>query len=66
MGFIMITILPKWTVTYVRDDDKNDEKTVFVFAETVFQAWGNAMCLLQIVEKTEDFQIKSVNPKYTD
>ena len=62
----MITILPKWTVIYVRDDDKDDEKTAFVFAESVFQAWGNAMCLIQIIEKTEDYQIKSVKPKYAD
>ena len=59
-------ILPRWTVTYVRDDDSKVKKTLFVFGETVFQAWRNGMCLIQIIEKTEDYQIKSVKPKYAD
>jgi len=58
--------LPRWTVTYVRDDNEKDKKELFVFAETVFQAWRNGMCLIQIIEKTEDYQIKSVNPYYAD
>jgi len=55
-------MLPKWTAKYVRKDNKQEEKSVDVFAETVFQAWYNAMCIIQIVEKTEEYEIKSVNP----
>ena len=58
-------MLPKWTATYVRNDNEKKEKTVDVFAETVFQAWYNAMCLIQILEKTEEYTIKSVNPRKT-
>ena len=56
-------MLTKWTAKYVRDDKKEEAKELDVFAETVFQAWYNAMCAIQIIEKTESFTIKSVNPK---
>ena len=56
-------MLPKWTATYVRDDTTGKTKEVDVYAETVFKAWWNAMSVIQILEKTEDFTIKSVNPK---
>ncbi len=55
-------MLPKWKATYVRNDNEQEEKSVDVFAETVFQAWYNAMCTIQILEKTEKYTIKSVNP----
>ena len=55
-------MLPKWTATYVTDNNEQEEKSVEIFAETVFQAWYNAMCIIQILEKTEEYTIKSVNP----
>ena len=55
-------MLPKWKAIYVRNDNEQEEKTVEIFAETVFQAWYNSMCIIQILEKTEDYTIKSVNP----
>ena len=55
-------MLPKWKAKYVRNDNEQEEKSVDVFAETVFQAWYNAMCTIQILEKTEEYTIKSVNP----
>jgi hypothetical protein len=58
-------MLPKWTAIYVRDDDDEKEKTIQVYAETIFQAWYNAMSIIQILEKTEDYSIKSVNPSKT-
>ena len=58
-------MLPKWTAKYVRDDDNEKEKTVEVYAETIFQAWYNAMSIIQILEKTEDYSIKSVKPSNT-
>jgi len=57
-------MLPKWKATYVRNDNEQEEKTLEVFAESVFQAWYNAMCVIQITEKTEEYTIKSVNPSY--
>ena len=59
-------MLPKWTATYVRDDNTQDVKKLDVFAETIFKAWWNAMSVIQILEKTESFTIKSVNPKKSD
>ena len=59
-------MLPKWTATYVRRDDKSDRKQIDVYAETIFQAWYNSMCLIQIIEKTEEFDIKRVIPKRDD
>ncbi len=59
-------MLPKWTAKYVRDDNTQDIKELDVFAETVFKAWWNAMSVIQILEKTESFTIKSVNPKKSD
>ncbi len=59
-------MLPKWTAIYVRDDNTQDIKELDVFAETVFQAWCNAMNVIQIIGKTESFTIKSVNPKKSD
>ena len=56
-------MLPRWTATYIRDDNTQDIKELDVFAETVFKAWWNAMSVIQIIEKTESFTIKSVNPK---
>ena len=58
-------MLPKWTAIYYRSDNEKEFKSVEVFAETVFQAWYNAMCVIQIMEKTEEYQIKSVNPSKT-
>lgn len=58
-------MLPKWTAKYVRNDNEEEEKSVDVFAETVFQAWYNAMCIIQIVEKTDKYSIRSVNPSYS-
>lgn len=55
-------MLPKWTAIYSRNDNKNDQKRIEVFGETIFQAWYNAMCIIQIIEKTEQYTIKSVNP----
>jgi len=55
-------MLPKWTAKYVRNDNDQKEKTVNVYAETVFQAWYNAMSVIQIIEKTEEYTLKSVNP----
>ena len=55
-------MLPKWTAKYVRNDNRQDQKTIHVFGETIFQAWYNAMCIIQIIEKTEEYTIKSVNP----
>ena len=55
-------MLPKWTATYVRNDNDKKEKTVDIYAETVFQAWYNAMSVIQIIEKTEEYTLKSVNP----
>ncbi len=55
-------MLPKWTAKYVRNDNLQEQKTIEVFAETIFQAWYNAMCTIQIIEKTEEYTIKSVNP----
>ena len=59
-------MLPKWTAIYFRDDKTEDIKELDVFAETVFKAWWNAMSVIQILEKTERFTIKSVNPKKSD
>ena len=59
-------MLPKWTATYVRNDNDKKEKTVDIYAETIFQAWYNAMSIIQILEKTESYTIKNVNPKYDD
>ena len=58
-------MLPKWTVTYVRNKKRNEQKEVDVFAETVFEAWYNGMVIIGIKEKTEEFTIKGVNPKKT-
>ena len=55
-------MLPRWTAVYVINSNEKEEKTVEVFAETVFQAWYNSMCIIQILEKTEEYSIKSVNP----
>ena len=55
-------MLPKWTAKYFRNDNEQEDKSVEVFAESVFQAWYNAMCVIQIIEKTEEYTIKSVNP----
>jgi len=59
-------MLPRWTATYTRNDNEKEEKTVKIYAETVFQAWYNAMSVIQIIEKTEEYTIKSVNPSYSD
>ena len=59
-------MLPKWEATYIRNDNEKEEKTVKVYAESVFQAWYNAMSVIQIIEKTENYIIKSVNPDYSD
>ena len=59
-------MLPKWTATYFRNDNEKELKSIDVFAETVFKAWWNAMNVIQILEKTEEYQIKSVNPKKTE
>ena len=59
-------MLPKWTAKYVRNDSLQDKKTIEVFGETIFQAWYNAMCIIQIIEKTEQYTIKSVNPFKTN
>ena len=59
-------MLPKWTAIYVRNDEEKKEKSIDVFAETVFKAWWNAMNVIQIIEKTEEYQIKSVNPKKSE
>jgi len=56
-------MLPKWTVKYSRNDNPDIKKEVDVFGETVFQAWFNAMNIIQIIEKTEEYFIKGVNPK---
>ena len=58
-------MLPKWTATYVRNDNEQEEKSVEIFAESVFQAWYNAMCIIQILEKTEEYSIRGVNPLKT-
>ena len=59
-------MLPKWEATYTRNDNEKEEKTVKVYAETIFQAWYNAMSVIQIIEKTESYKIKSVIPSYSD
>ena len=59
-------MLPKWTALYIRDDKTEETKELEVYGETVFQAWYNAMCAIQIIEKTESFTIKGVNPKKSD
>jgi len=59
-------MLPKWEAIYVRRDNETEEKTVKVYAESVFQAWYNAMSVIQIIEKTEDYEIKSVIPSYSE
>ena len=59
-------MLPRWTAKYVTGDDLQKEKRVEVFGETIFQAWYNAMCLIQIIEKTDDYAIKGVNPYKTN
>lgn len=58
-------MVSKWTVTYVTktDTEKTERKEVDIYAEQIFQAWYNAMCIIQIKEKTENFEIKSVKPK---
>jgi len=56
-------MLPKWTATYVKRDNSSKRKEIDVYAETIFQAWYNSMCLIQIIEKTEEFDIKRVIPK---
>ena len=56
-------MLPKWTAVYCRNDSIDDEKEIDVYGETVFQAWFNAMNVIQIKEKTENYIIRSVNPK---
>ena len=58
-------MLPKWKAKYVRNENEKEEKSVEVYAETIFQAWYNAMCIIQILEKTEEYSIKSVNPSKT-
>ena len=55
--------LTKWTAIYVRNDKPEDIKELDVFAETAFTAWWNAMSVIQIIEKTEEFNLNSVNPK---
>lgn len=59
-------MLPKWTAIYVMRDNISDKKEIDVFAETIFQAWYNAMCIIKIKEKTSEFDIKRVIPKKTD
>ena len=59
-------ILPRWTVTYVREDNDQVKKTVEVFGQSVLQAWYVGMSIIQIIERTEKYQIKSVNPKYAE
>jgi hypothetical protein len=59
-------MLPKWEAIYVRNDNEKEEKTVKVYAETIFQAWYNAMSVIQIIEKTESYKIKNVIPSYSD
>tara|TARA_A100001515_G_scaffold107910_1_gene88738 strand:- start:294 stop:473 length:180 start_codon:yes stop_codon:yes gene_type:complete len=56
-------MLPKWTATYVRKDNPSNRIDIDVYAETIFQAWYNAMCIIQIKEKTEEFEIRRVIPK---
>ena len=56
-------MLPKWTAIYVRKDNPSNKIDVDVYAETIFQAWYNAMCIIQIKEKTEEFEIRRVIPK---
>ena len=58
-------MVSKWTVTYVTKTatEKTERKEVDIYAEQIFQAWYNAMCIIQIKEKTENFEIKSVKPK---
>ena len=58
-------MVSKWTVTYLTktDTEKTERKEVDIYAEQIFQAWYNAMCIIQIKEKTENFEIKSVKPK---
>ena len=58
-------MLPKWKAKYVTNENEKEEKSVEVYAETIFQAWYNAMCIIQILEKTEEYSIKSVNPSKT-
>ncbi len=59
-------MLPKWTAKYFRDDKPEDLKEIDVYGKTVFRVWWNAMNVIQIIEKTESFTIKSVKPKKTD
>ncbi len=58
-------MVSKWTVIYVtkKCEKKTERKEIDIYAEQVFQAWYNAMCIIQIKEKTENFEIKSVKPK---
>lgn len=59
-------MLPKWEAIYVRNDNEKEEKAIKIYAETIFQAWYNAMSVIQIIEKTESYTIKSVNPSYSE
>jgi len=59
-------MLPKWTAIYFRNSNPSKIKSVNVYAESVFQAWYNAMSVIQIIEKTEEYTIKCVNPTKTD
>tara|TARA_R100000697_G_scaffold104491_1_gene117999 strand:- start:51 stop:230 length:180 start_codon:yes stop_codon:yes gene_type:complete len=56
-------MIQKWTATYVRDDNIEEQINIEIFGETIFQAWYNAMCVIQIIEKTQEFTIKGVKPK---
>jgi hypothetical protein len=55
--------LPKWVVTFVLIDDKEKKLTDEVYGRNPFQAYYNAMMLLQIKTKTKNFIIKSIDPK---
>ena len=55
--------LPKWVVTYVLISDKETKIFDEVYGRNPFQAYYNAMMLLQIKTKTKNFIIKSIDPK---
>jgi hypothetical protein len=50
-----------WEITYILDREPNEIRHLKVFADNPLQAVGNAMSLIQIIEKTTAYIIKDVN-----
>ena len=44
-------MLPKWTVTYVKNSKRNEKKEVDVFAETVFKGEPNKIAAPFSIER---------------